>query len=219
VDAGQPQEGGPRVLDDLIAQVLLAQAAAEAGYQLDEAGLQARLDALASGLGSAQSLADWIAAHGYTEPGFRRLLARAASAAWMRDKIIADIPERAEQVHARQILLYNQDEANQVLAQVRAGTDFASLASEYDPVAGGDLGWFPRGYLTVPELDQAAFTLQEGQVSDIIQTRLGFHILQVIERDPAHPLEPGARLALQAAALQAWLDQRRSQSQIEVLLP
>ncbi len=217
--AVQPPEDESHVLDDLIALVLLAQGAAEAGFHLDEAGLQARLDALVAQLGSSQALQDWIAAHGYTEQDFRRALARQAAAAWMRDKIIANVPENTEQVHARQILLYNLDQANQVLAQVRAGTDFATLASEYDPIAGGDLGWFPRGYLTVPELDQAVFSLQAGQVSDVIQTRLGFHIVQVIERDPAHPLEPSARLALQSRALQDWLAQRRSQSQIEVLLP
>lgn len=214
----QAKEGKTRVLDDLIAQVLLAQAAAQAGFRLDETGLQKRIDALAAGLGGAQALNDWIAAHGYSETSFRQALRRAASAAWMRDKIVAAVPEKAEQIHARQILLYNSDTADGVLAQLRAGTDFATLAEKYDPVTGGDLGWFPRGILTQPALEQAVFALQKGQISQVIQTELGFHIVQVIEREE-HPLDPGTRLALQEKALRDWLEQRRTESQIQVFLP
>jgi parvulin-like peptidyl-prolyl isomerase len=116
-------------------------------------------------------------------------------------------------------LLYNEEEANQVLDQLRAGTNFATLAAEYDPVASGDLGWFPSGYLTEPALDQAAFALQAGQYSEVIKTRLGYHILQVIERDPKRLLEPDARQALQEQALGQWLVEQRSQSQIEIYLP
>jgi parvulin-like peptidyl-prolyl isomerase len=208
-----------RVLDDLIARVLLAQGAAEAGFVLDAAALQGRLDALAAGLGEGETLSAWIAAHGYTEESFRQALRRDAAAAWMRDKIIAAVPETADQIHARQILLYNQEEASQVREQIRAGTDFATLAAEYDPVGGGDLGWFPRGFLIVPELEQAAFELQAGQISEVVRTSVGYHLLQVIERDPQHPLDPGARQVLQTSALRDWLAKRLSESQIQILLP
>jgi peptidyl-prolyl cis-trans isomerase C len=218
--AAWPDEpAGARVLDDLIAQVLFAQAAREAGFVLDETALQERLAALAAKVGGGEALNAWISAHGYSEASFRQALQRAAAAAWMRDKIIAAVPGTAEQVHARQILLYNQEEANQVREMIRAGTDFATLAAEYDPVSGGDLGWFPRGTLTVPALEEAAFDLQEGQISEVVRTRLGYHILQVIERKAQHPLDPGARLAFQRLAVQAWLAQRRAESQIEILLP
>jgi peptidyl-prolyl cis-trans isomerase C len=208
-----------RVLNELIDQLLLAQGAAQAGYLADNQAVQERIRGLATRLGGEQALIDWMAANGYDETSFRQSLARSMAAAWMRDQIAAGVPQAVEQVHARQILLYNSEGADRVLAQLRSGTDFADLVAQYDPSAGGDLGWFPRGYLLDPKLDEAAFSLQPGEFSDVIQTAAGYHILQVVEREPGYPLEPEARLALQRRALADWLAGRRSQSQIQVLVP
>ena len=71
---------------------------------------------------------------------------------------------------------------------LEAGADFTELAYEYDPLTGGDLGWFPAGYLLQPDVETAAFSLQPGQYSGIIQTSYGYHIVYVIERDSNHPL-------------------------------
>jgi parvulin-like peptidyl-prolyl isomerase len=212
-------EDQQRVFDELVDQLLLEQAAYESGFALDEAGLQQRYDALVSQLGNAQKLQEWMAANGYTQESFRQSLRRAAAAAWMRDQIAASVPLTVEQVHARQILLYNSEEAESVFAQLGAGADFAELADQYDPAAGGDLGWFPPGYLLDSKLDEAVFSLQPGAYSPIVQTGAGYHILQLLERDPQRPLEPGARLRLQFKTLNDWMATRRSQSQIQVLLP
>jgi len=207
------------VVNDLIHQALLAQAAQELGFSVTDQTVQTRLEQLASQAGGAQALADWIAAQGYSEETFRLALRRSIAATWMRDQIVNGAPTTAEQIHARQILLYNSIEAQQILAQLNNGADFANLAFQYDPISGGELGWFPQGYLLEPEVEAAAFGLQAGQYSQIIETALGFHILLVIERTPDRPLEPGARLVLQQKALSAWLQDRRSRSQIEVFVP
>ena len=68
-------------------------------------------------------------------------------------------------------------------------------------------------------LEEAAFGLQAGEYSAVIETPAGFHILQVIERSPQQPLSPDARYILQERALQDWLAQRRSQSDIQVIPP
>ncbi len=80
----------------------------------------------------------------------------------------------------------NRSKAEDVLKRVRAGEDFAKLAKEFstDPGSkekGGDLGWFGHGQM-VPEFEQAAFALQPGQVSDLVQTKFGYHIIKVDER-------------------------------------
>ncbi len=208
-----------RVLDDLIDQALLAQAAGEQGFVADGALLDERMRRLSAQLGGEQALNAWITTYGYTPDSFRRALSRAVRAAWMRDQIASAVPKTAEQVHVRQILLYNLDDANQVLAQLQAGNDFGNLAVKYDPVAGGDLDWFPRGYLPDKKLEDAAFGLQEKQNSAIIETLAGFHILQLIERDPQHNLSPDALRTLQNQAVRDWLAQRRSQSDIQILVP
>ncbi|MBI5933930.1 MAG: peptidylprolyl isomerase [Chloroflexi bacterium] len=206
------------VLDDIIAQTLLAQGARAAGLSITEAALQSRVDALVASLGGVEKLAAWQSAHGYDDASFRSALKRAAEAALMRDKIIADVPGTVEQVHARQILLYNETDAQRFLAQLAAGAKFDDLAASVDPVTRGDLGWFPQGYLLNTNLEAAAFALQPGQFSQIVPTEVGFHILYIVERGP-HPLSPDALLVLQGRAVSDWVSQRRAQAVISVTAP
>jgi peptidyl-prolyl cis-trans isomerase C len=208
-----------RVLDDIIDQVLFAQAAAEDGFVVDQSMLENRLEQLAAELGGRQFLAEWMADNGYSEEDFQRSLSRAMAAAWMRDKIIHSVPDRMDQVHARQILVFDAETAQNVLARLSSGIDFEELAYEYDPVLGGDLGWFPRGYLDQPALDEAVFALEQGETSAAIETQLGFHIIQVIEKAVERPLSPDAWLSMQVQALQSWLGERRNQSDLQFFLP
>jgi peptidyl-prolyl cis-trans isomerase C len=207
------------VLRDMVNQVLLAQAAAEAGFLVDQQTLDSRLEQLTAELGGVQALENWLVENGYTEEGFYSSLSMAMAAAWMRDEIINSVPELMDQVHARQVLLYDEETAQIVLNRLSSGLDFEDLAYEYDPVLGGDLGWFPKGYLAQAALDEAVFSLEAGETSPVIETELGFHIVQVVEKAVQRPLSPDARLGMQIQALQNWLEQRRSQSDIQVLIP
>lgn len=207
------------VLNELIDQTVLAQAAAENGYIVDDTLLQSRIDALVNQLGGTQALEAWQADHGYSEEDFRTALKRSIGAAWMRDQIIGAVLDTADEVHVMQILVPTKQEADQVYATLQSGKDFTAVASTYDPITKGDLGWFPRGYLSDLIIEETAFGLQAGQYSRVIQTQVGFHILYLVERDPQHPLQPDAKRALQVKALQDWIDERRSQSEIQILLP
>ena len=213
------EEARQAVLDELIEQLLLAQAAAESGFVVEDTLLEERIEALTTQVGGEQALAAWLSENGYTEESFRHELARAIAAAWMRDQIIATVPETAEQVHARQLLLSSLAEAQRVYNQLQSGSDFNVMLVYYDPAGLGDLGWFPRGYLEQQAIEEAAFALEPGEISEVIETPLGFHILQVIERLPDRPLDPDAKLVLQSKALDAWLQERRGESEISILVP
>jgi peptidyl-prolyl cis-trans isomerase D len=131
----------------------------------------------------------------------------------------------SERVHAAHILVQVGPEANESTTEearskaeaarerILAGEDFAVIAAEVseDPGSrdeGGDLGVFARG-VNVPEIDNAAFSLEVGEVSVIVQSGFGFHIVQVSERLPARtrPFEEVAsELAREDATAQAAAD-------------
>ena len=105
-----------------------------------------------------------------------------------------------ERVKARHILLMTQGKsepekkqaltkAQDLLKQLRAGADFADLAKKnsQDPGSaqnGGDLGFIVRGQ-TVPEFEKVAFTAKPKEISDVVTTQYGYHIIQVMEKEPA----------------------------------
>lgn len=206
------------VLDYLIDRHIFAQAAWQAGFLLEDEELQARMGVLVEEVGGEEAMGVWMVTHGYTDVSLIEALRLAISAAWMRDRILEEVPIITEQIHARQIYTTSTDQADQILSRLQAGEDFSNLAAEYDPLLAGYLGWFPRGYLLESELEEAAFNLQPDEYSQVIETRLGFHIVQVIERDPERPLEPDAYLTLQTYALQEWVETRREEIDIEIII-
>lgn len=214
-----PEEQRQMVLDELINQTLMAQAARENGFTLDQAALQARIDELAAEAGGEQALNEWMAANGYTSESFRKALERAAASAWQRDEVINTVPETAEQVRVQQILVRDADTADEIHRQLEAGADFATLAAKYDPITSGVLGWFPRGYLTQPAVEDAAFALQPGQYSSVIESEFGYHIIYVLERETDRPLSMDARTTLQHKTLASWLEALKSAGSIEILAP
>jgi peptidyl-prolyl cis-trans isomerase C len=90
-----------------------------------------------------------------------------------------------EEVHARHILVPTEDEAKAIVAQLKGGADFATLAKEKskDPGAaeGGDLGYFTKDQM-VPEFADVAFKLDKGQISDPVKTQFGWHVIKVEDK-------------------------------------
>ena len=124
-----------------------------------------------------------------------------------------------EQVRARQIFALTQEGAQRAQISLASGTDFGKLAWEYSPESGGELGWFPRGYLLYPEVEAAAFSLEVGGRSEIIQSTIGYHIIEVQAHEDAHLLTTDARISLQTKALEVWLSTAIANSQIVIQVP
>lgn len=107
--------------------------------------------------------------------------------------------ETPGRIHARHIVVKTQDEAASLLGRLRRNADFAELAraSNIDTTrdAGGDLGWISRGVMVEP-FERALVTLKIGEISPVIQTSYGFHIVKVED------IEAGTRKPLAAVAAQ-----------------
>ena len=92
------------------------------------------------------------------------------------------------QMKASHILVKTEKEAKDILARIKAGGNFEELAkkSSVDSSAakGGDLGWFGQGTM-VPAFEKAAMGLKEGQVSDVVKSDFGFHIIKLTGKRPA----------------------------------
>ena len=146
----------------------------------------------------------------YRMPEKRRVRFLLIDAGALRPKMVATDPEieakykdnlstysTPDQIRASHILFKTEgkDEAavkkvaESVLAKVKAGGDFAALAKQYsdDDLSkknGGDLDYFGRGTM-VKEFDEAAWALQPGQISDLVKSQFGFHIIKVVDKKAA----------------------------------
>jgi len=89
-----------------------------------------------------------------------------------------------DQVHCAHILVKTEQEAKTILERLNKGEKFANIAKEVSLCPsgkrGGDLGPFSRGKM-VKEFETAAFVLQKGQVSPIVKTKFGYHIIKRLE--------------------------------------
>jgi peptidyl-prolyl cis-trans isomerase C len=111
-----------------------------------------------------------------------------------------------------------RSEAEGVLKRARAGEDFAALAKQYskDPgsaAVGGDLNFFPRGQM-VPAFDTAAFALKPGQISDLVESEFGLHIIKLTDRRDGRTVP----LAEVKDRLEDFLKQRKQQELVQQYL-
>lgn len=158
-------------------------------------------------------------------------------------KITADIPEPKEselkeiyeakkadfqqpaRVRLKQIVLEKEDDAKRILEELTAGADFAKLAKQFSMAPegsnGGDTGWIEKGTLEVFDL---AFKMNNGQRSKILKSPYGYHIYEVIKKEPEARLSfPEAKARIRARLMEAksqqvftnWLEENVRKSSVK----
>jgi peptidyl-prolyl cis-trans isomerase C len=210
------------LLDSMIDLVLLAQGAKANGFNVEQTEIDDRLNLMIESAEDKGEFELWMELNGYTQETLRTALAEEIEAAWMVAHLTGQVPDITEQVHARHILVASEAEADELRAELQDGADFDTLARQYSidastRPAGGDLGWFPRGFLLWPEVETAAFSLQPGEISTVVQSEIGYHILEIIERED-RLLAYSVRQTLSERAVESWLLTERMSADIQTFI-
>ncbi len=195
---------GSQTLEEMVDELLLRQAAASKKITASSAEVDRRFARLQAQFGSRELLVSQLEQAGTTLSKVREDLADEI----VRERLIVDAKGlkvgdeelkkaydankdklgKPEAVHLRHILAKTEADANELVAKVKGGADFQTLAREKSlaasgKAAGGDYGFVSRGMLP-PEIDEVAFALKAGEVKVIAGPR-GWHILQVVEKRAA----------------------------------
>lgn len=142
------------------------------------------------------------------------------------DEQIGKLKPEAE-VHARHILVKTEEEAKDLVKQLKAGADFNELAKKSSDSSnahsGGDLGYFSRGQM-VKSFEDAAFALEPGQVSDPVKSEFGWHVIKVEDkRNRPVPTFDEVKDQIMASLVQTQLkdtvQKLRSSASIDILDP
>jgi parvulin-like peptidyl-prolyl isomerase len=209
------------LLDNMIDDMLVMQDAAKQGVAVSDAELDAELQKNVSALGGQAKFEEQLRLAGQTLDEARNTLRLQLLYLKMRDRVVGNL-QTVEQVHARHILVDSAATAQALLAQIQAGADFAQIAQQssqdtFTKSKGGDLDWFARGTLPAKEVEDVAFTLQPGEISNVVQSAFGYHLVQVLERDPARKLEGDLFVQVQKQAMENWLNGLRAQAKVQRL--
>ncbi len=230
--AADPEALSRTVLDILVEQEVIEQAAAEMGITVTDAEIDADVQNMVTQAGSPEAWEQWKTDNLYTDEEYREAARSQFITLRVRDQVILDNSPTAvgadggvRQVHARHILVSTETEARDIMQRLQNGESFETLALQFSRDVttrerGGDLGFFIRENLTTPELADAAFGLQPGEVTGPIATALGYHVLQTLEFGTGTGTVANADIARQQETVfNNWLQSRIASTQIERFLP
>jgi parvulin-like peptidyl-prolyl isomerase len=223
---GEDGEFAQVVLEALIETEIIAQAAEESGIVVTDEMVDTKIAELKESVGSDERFMEWLQTNQWTEDEFHQALQTEMVTEQMVALITADVPFTAEQVHARYIQVDDPALAQSILDQVRVGVDFVTLAQQYslDRITGedgGDLGFFAQGSLMVPEVEEVAFALEPGELSEVVVapradgSGTAYYLVQLIERDPERQITANLRSTLLQVKFEAWLADQWNQAEVE----
>ena len=227
VDWNDPSSRSPlpsfqeQVLDQIIDRYLLHDLAAEEGVTADPLAIENEIIRLKTQIVEDENIPDWksfLDMNHLTEDIVRSLVAETLLAEALAENHGGS--KFAEHVWASHILVDTAETGQEVLDKLEAGEEFGALAAEYstDPGSkdqGGDLGWFPAGRM-VPEFEAAAFGLEPGEISGLVETDFGYHIIQVHEKEEQE-MDPAVYAQVQSRQFQEWFGAQHDEADIERL--
>lgn len=195
------EAAGEQILDQIILEKVIAQAEGNAGVTVSEEELQEELAGIKESFASDEEFEAELSRYGLTlerllyEIRLNLILTKLSRKdVTVTDEEIASFFEENKQylhtplqIKVRHILVASEEEAKEIVAQLKEGTDFAELAraksiDTASGVQGGEIGFIDEDSPIVEEFKTAAFALAVGEVSDPVKSQFGWHIIRVDER-------------------------------------
>jgi len=226
--SADPMGAPDRLVEEIAGEELIRRGAPEKGVDLSEGAIDAEIrkqenvPSNADRNAFAAAYREAVRSSGLSTDAYRDVIAADLAEAAVRTTFEEQAPKTAEQVRFRIILVATEDEAKAALDRLRNGEDFAVVAQQVSQHAasrdkGGEQDWLPRGVLE-PALDNALFSLEIGQISDVITGESALFIVQVEERQADRETTPEQQSLLASTAMQEWLNQLRERHGVTITL-
>lgn len=187
------------IVEKLVMEEIIIQKAQKQNIVVTEEELEEHLQSFKEMVGGDEGFNEFLESYGITREYFESGRKKELTFNKYKEKYLEELnvtdkeleeffneqKEKNETIVASHILVEDEDEARQILEQIKSGADFSEMASEksIDPgsaARGGDLGYFGKGQM-VPEFEAAAFALNVGEMSDLVETQFGYHIIKIQE--------------------------------------
>ena len=153
-----------------------------------------------------------LARTGISEPDYRQMMEAAVLESKLRDEFLEQVPKSVESVRYRQIVVSEQERADELVAEIESGGDFAALAAEdfnldvANKENGGEVGWIPRGILDA-STEELVFALEPGK-RITIPTVSGVAVIEMLEKDNERPVEEDQKEVLAGRLLDDWVAEK-----------
>ncbi len=210
-----------QVLEAMIDEVLILQAAQAAGVAVTDDVVQQRIQNDIAAVGSEEAFRTWLSQNGMTLEEYQAMTRSAILTEEMVRRLAVSLPQTLPQIHVRQILVATEAEAQTLRQRLEAGADFAELArahslDESTRDQGGDLGFVPLGEgVLLPAVEEAVKGLSAGQIAGPIPSPYGYYLVQVVEEAAEREVPAEMRQGLTQAHFQKWVEELRSKAHIE----
>jgi len=219
VYTANPSQAPTLLLNEIETEELMRQGAPEKGVDLSGEAIDAEIrnqEDIPADAGRntfAAFYREAVRSSGLTTDGYRDVIAADIAQNAIQPMFQQQAPATADQVRFRVIVLTTESDAQAALQRLKNGEDFATVATEVSQheasrQQGGEQDWTPRGILE-PALDEALFSLEVGQISDIITGQNALFIVQVEERQAQRETTDTQKSVLASQAQQQWLSDLR----------
>lgn len=226
-----------QILDKLIVEELISQNAKEKDISVSEKEIEDKLKEIEASLGGEEKYKEFLTNNEISEEYFKENTRKEILMGKYYENYLENSGINEEDVEkffeenkrdlivlrAKHILVNNEDDAKNILERLKSGEEFEEVAlleslDSGSAAQGGDLGYFTRGTM-IKEFEDAAFGLNVGEISDLVKTDVGYHIIKLEDKkETLKDLEEQISMILKQQNYEDHIEELKNKANIEVLV-